>query len=182
MDKKLLILDLDETLVYATKRRLQVEHAAKVAEYFIYERPHLHPFLDYCFQHFKVAIWTASTRKYADLVVGHIFASRDEELEFLWARDRCTHKVNPNSWTYFMLKDLKKVKRRGYQLETILTVDDTPEKWSKQYGNFVRVEPFEGDLSDDELLQLIPFLTYLQTFDNVRVEKRGWRKRSDWRG
>lgn len=42
---KLLILDLDETLIYATQNELNIPYDFKFDKYFVYERPHLKQFL-----------------------------------------------------------------------------------------------------------------------------------------
>jgi len=69
-------------------------------------------------------------------------------------------------------------KRRGYALERVLVVDDSPEKHTRNYGNLVRVEPFLGDPSDDELSHLARYLPTLAKAENVRsIEKRRWRQR-----
>lgn len=69
------------------------------------------------------------------------------------------------------------MKRRGYPLERVLIVDDTPKKLDRHYGNLVRVKPFEGDPSDTELFGLIEYLPTLADAANVRsIEKRDWRK------
>jgi RNA polymerase II subunit A small phosphatase-like protein len=55
-------------------------------------------------------------------------------------------------------------------------IDDTPQKLERHYGNLIRVSPFEGDSSDNELRNLLPYLNWLRSFDNVRtIEKRWWR-------
>ena len=67
-------------------------------------------------------------------------------------------------------------------MEQTIVIDDTPEKWEKQFGNLVRVSEFLGDASDTELLGLIPYLKYLKNVPNVRlIEKRGWRSRTQWK-
>lgn len=54
-------------------------------------------------------------------------------------------------------------------------IDDTPEKLSRNYGNLVRVSPFERSLVDTELFYLQKYLPSLAIVENVReVEKRGW--------
>lgn len=59
----------------------------------------------------------------------------------------------------------------------MLVVDDSPEKHLKNYGNLVRVLPFEGDAADKELELLSEYLVTLATCTNVRkVEKRAWRR------
>lgn len=57
-------------------------------------------------------------------------------------------------------------------------VDDTPKKLRRNYGNLVRVLPFEGDQRDEELPDLIEYLNQLKDAKNIRrVEKRGWKSR-----
>jgi RNA polymerase II subunit A small phosphatase-like protein len=75
------------------------------------------------------------------------------------------------------VKDLKKVKRKGYDLGRVLIVDDTPQKVERNFGNAVYVRPYFGDPEDNELAQLAPYLESLRACGNVRaVEKRGWRR------
>jgi TFIIF-interacting CTD phosphatase-like protein len=72
---------------------------------------------------------------------------------------------------------LKKVKRQGYALESIIAIDDTPKKWEQSYGNLLRVKPFEGDETDRELKHLLVYLNTLKDAINIRtIEKRGWRE------
>jgi RNA polymerase II subunit A small phosphatase-like protein len=76
------------------------------------------------------------------------------------------------------LKDLNKIKRRGFDLARVLIVDDTPQKVHRHYGNAVYVRPFLGDPADEELLHLRKYLRSVSAVDNVRrIEKRGWRER-----
>ncbi|MCQ3951630.1 MAG: NLI interacting domain protein [Planctomycetes bacterium] len=175
--RKLLVLDLDETLIFATEAELARPCDHKVGHYFIYRRPHLSEFLAHVAKSFEVAVWTASTKPYADAVCEQIF---DFEPSFIWARDRCTHRRDVESDTWEHHKSLGKIKRRGYDLTGVIAVDDTPEKYAKSYGNLVRVSPFWGDHDDNELPFLASYLETLAKVPNVRaVEKRGWRSRID---
>ena len=177
VNSKLLVLDLDETLVFATEEQLDIPMSAKVGEYFVYDRPHVHEFLAFCLKEFRVGVWTSSTEAYAEEIVEHLFGD-ESSLEFVWARSRCTMKFDHHEHTYLHVKNLKKVKKLGFNLEEILVVDDTPQKWTQQYGNLVQVSEFEGDFDDTELLDLMPYLEILKSVPNVRkIEKRGWRSR-----
>lgn len=178
MSRQLLILDLDETLFHATQARL--ERAADfrvVGSYFAYKRPAVGEFLEYCFNHFDVAVWSSATADYAREVVDNIFVQNDR-LVFLWARERCTWHFDARQNAWHWLKDLRKVKRFGYPLERILVVDDSGEKHARQYGNLIRVTPYEGDESDRELLDLMRYLSQLETVPNIRlIEKRNWQQK-----
>lgn len=177
--RKLVILDLDETLIYADERPLARAADAETGPYYVYLRPGLAEFIDTIFERFEVAVWTSSNALYADSVCRIIFGERVPELRFVWSRERCTstRDFENDSWTH--AKRLKKVRRLGYDLDQVLMVDDSPEKHTRNYGNLVQVRPFVGEPADDELPRLARYLAELATRDNVRaVEKRYWRDRS----
>jgi len=78
----------------------------------------------------------------------------------------------------YYIKDLAKLKRKGYCLEQMIMVDDTPQKLERNYGNLVRVKEWLGNTEDNELLLLKKYLTDLKDINNIRqVEKRGWQSR-----
>ncbi len=175
---KLLVLDLDETLVHATTGDLGRAPACTLCESRIPLRPQVHDFLDRVIDRFdEVAIWTASTRPYAAPLVDQLLGGLDR-FAFLWCRERCTYHCDFETRDYSWLKDIKKLKRRGHDVRHILVVDDTPAKLRRSYGNHVWIRPFEGDPADRELPALAEYLDELGSVPNVRtVEKRGWRRR-----
>lgn len=73
MDKKLLLLDLDETLIHARHNRLEHEECFQLFNLFIYKRPNLDWFLCEMLDTFKVGVWTASGEVYAEAVVQQLF-------------------------------------------------------------------------------------------------------------
>ena len=75
--RKLVVLDLDETLIFGTRNMLDRPPDFVVSPYQIYKRPHLDIFLDYCFSEFLVGVWTSSSPQYATLVTEGIFKSED---------------------------------------------------------------------------------------------------------
>ena len=173
--RKLLVLDLDETLVHATERPLEQQEDFMVGPYFVYKRPHVDAFVQYALKTFSVGVWTSSGEKYADGVINRIFPVN--ALEFVWSSQRCTLARDWETGGYQTLKKLDKLKAKGYRLESIIAVDDTPQKHGKNFGNLVAVTEYVGQALDDELLHLISYLEYLKTVPNIRtVEKRGWRK------
>jgi TFIIF-interacting CTD phosphatase-like protein len=175
MATKLLILDLDETLIFATKRKLSRVEDFRVGSYLVYQRPGLRRFLKFVFDYFKVAVWTSSSTIYANEVAGAIFENL-EKLQFVWTQGRCTWKLDPDSGEGHWIKDLKKVKRLGFSLESIVVIDDSPEKLKRSYGNTIYVTPFMGDALDQELRKLQAYLHWLKDVPNVRlIEKRYWR-------
>ena len=187
-DKILLILDVDETLVHATSTELGHQPDFKVFDYFIYKRPYLDEFLQEVKKDFLIGVWSSASDDYVTKVVEKIFPPQFE-LEFVWGRSRCTFRRNfmmVESRTYstnmgdhyHYIKPLKKLKRRGYHLNKMLIVDDTPHKCQDNYGNAIYPNEFLGDRSDRELPLLARYLKSFKDMDSVRrVEKRNWQSR-----
>jgi len=182
--KKLLILDLDETLIHGAKDKLNYEPACVVPWCFLYKRPFVEEFLAFCKEHFKVAIWTTASPEHAEMALGQICES-DYPFEFIWTSNRCTQArdrlgMDDYGSGYHWVKDLKKVKRLGFKLEQTIMVDDTPSMLERQYGNLIKIKRFKGDLEDQELLSLMEYLKVLNHESNIRkVEKRLWESSFD---
>lgn len=174
--KKLLILDIDETLVHAREIPLDREPDFRTRLYHVYKRPHVDTFLDFCKMHFKVGVWTTGGDEYADDVVRFVFP-KDYPLEFLWSSERCTRRYDSLMQESYEIKNLKKLTKKGYWLENMIIVDDTPRKLDQNYGNLVAIKGWTGDPEDKELLRLMKYLLDLKDVENVRmVEKRFWQK------
>jgi RNA polymerase II subunit A small phosphatase-like protein len=172
----LVILDLDETLVYATEDALGRPPDFAVDRYHVYKRPHVDGFLYELRSEFRVAIWTASGRRYAEPVIDALFASRDQ-LEFLWCAERCTSHFDHETRDRNTIKKLRKVQAKGYDLARVVVVDDSPEKHVRNYGNLIEVAPFLGEPADQELPAVLAYLRQLNRHPNIRaIEKRGWRQ------
>src|SRR5262249_10303252 len=120
----LLVLDLDETLVFA-ERGLRAPDFV-VGPYGVRKRPHVDTFLDRVGGPFRLAVWTASSADYAHGVVRTLFGLR--ELAFVWTSARCTLKYDYETHDFVQLKRLGKLRRRGWDLRRVLVVDDSPEK------------------------------------------------------
>jgi len=171
----LLVLDLDETLVHATRNKLNIEHDYAYADYYIYRRPYLDWFLEYASADFRLAIWSSADDDYVQAIVER-FKPEEIDFEFVWGRSRCTRRRDYDLDVYVQEKRLKKLKKQGYELSKVLIVDDSPEKTRDNYGNAIYVNSFEGDSNDTELKDLANFLSQIKAVENVRsIEKRSWR-------
>lgn len=174
--RKLLVLDLDETLIHAREEPLDRAPDFEFGTYFIYRRPHLDEFLAYALKTFDVGVWTSSGSAYAHHLTRQVVDPA--ALRFVWASRRCTLRRDFSTGDYHPLKRLAKLKPLGYRLSDIIAVDDTPEKHKDNYGNLVRVSEFTGDPADRELLLLKDYLDRLALEPNIRaVEKRNWQAR-----
>src|SRR5262249_33859807 len=126
-DPILLILDLDETLIYATEEPLQRDPDFLIGPYAVYRRPYLSEFPISCPASFRLAVWSTATDDYVRPVVARIMPPGIEPA-FVWGRSRCVRRYDPEQFEEYPVKDLKKVKRLGYCLERVLIADDTPRK------------------------------------------------------
>lgn len=82
------------------------------------------------------------------------------------------------SRTVGWLKDLNKVKRRGFPLERILVLDDTPAALARHRGNQLRAPRWTGNPKDTFLLDAIPLVKRLALEPNVRAADKGLTPRS----
>jgi len=175
-DTKLLILDLDETLIFGTEEELGAPPDFRVGAFYIYERPHVREFLSFCSEHYRIAVWSTGSEGYVRQVLAALTDGGDP-FAFVWSRNRCTLKGLGDDGELCWLKDLKKVRKLGWPLEQVLMLEDTPQNLARHYGNLIPIRPFRGDQDDVELKQIMPFLLKLKDAENVRcIEKRGWRR------
>ncbi|WP_308920968.1 HAD family hydrolase [Janthinobacterium sp. J1-1] len=151
MTRKLLIFDLDETLVHASTAQLAQAADFACGPYLVYQRPYLHELLRAMQPYYDFAVWSSSSRAYVDAVVAQVFGS-EFELKFAWSVERCVQRVDVQANGYVYIKDLRKVQGQGYAVEDITMLDDSPEKIARQPRNHFRVKPYLGQLDDRELL------------------------------
>jgi RNA polymerase II subunit A small phosphatase-like protein len=175
--KPLLILDLDECLIFGTESELDRSADFRVGPFYVYRRPHLREFLKGASEIYSVAVWSSGTSDYVGEVARKICPA-GIEWAFVWARNRCTRRMHPESMEIVYLKDAKKVRRLGYAIERILFVDDSPEKLARNYGNAIYLSPFEGAEDDAELPLLLKYIESIRSVENFRdLNKQGWRAR-----
>jgi carboxy-terminal domain RNA polymerase II polypeptide A small phosphatase len=177
----LVVLDLDETLIHGSTSIAREVADFDSGPYRCLIRPHALDLIDSLLDQFEVAVWTSAGELHAQSVVDALFDSRDD-IAFLWTASRCTdHRDFENDRTV-SLKNLKKLRRYGYELDRVIAIDDSPEKHMRNYGNLIRVEPWFGESDDNQLAFLADYVSWVSTHDDVRrVEKRGWSKQTHWR-
>lgn len=172
---KLLLLDLDETMIHATTVPLACTPDFQFDLFHIYKRPGLDQFLIDISRHFTLGVWSSASDEYVQEIVRAL--TRDTiEWFLIWGRSRCSIRRDHELDTYNFEKRLDKVKNKGFKLEQIIIVDDSPEKSRSNYGNAVYIEPFDGNQNDNELAYLYNYLMTLKDVSNIRtIEKRGWK-------
>jgi RNA polymerase II subunit A small phosphatase-like protein len=167
------------------KKELNQEVDFKVFDYNVYKRPFLADFLNEIKDNFLLAIWSSASDDYVEEITKQIIPE-ETKLEFVWGRSRCIYRRNiqRDEYGYYnddfnnhyhYIKPLKKVRRKGYRLNRILIVDDSPHKSKDNFGNAIYSKEFIGDIKDAELKLLAQYLKTLKDKENVRrIEKRNW--------
>lgn len=198
-NRKLLILDNDETLTH-TIHLPDSPYVDQIASdefsydfkftlregawsspkhrYFTKKRPFLKEFMDYAFDNFRVAIWTAADMDYARTIMNNCNIP-SSKLLFFWAKDMCAIKEY-NDGGYYGEKNIKKIRRSfGIDLKDILIVDDVAETAVDNPDNLIKINPFRYQSNDTELLKLMSYLEKIKELPDFRkVEKRGWSNKS----
>eukprot|EP01130_Rhizamoeba_saxonica_P008183 TRINITY_DN3307_c0_g2_i1.p1 TRINITY_DN3307_c0_g2~~TRINITY_DN3307_c0_g2_i1.p1 ORF type:complete len:225 (+),score=17.12 TRINITY_DN3307_c0_g2_i1:38-712(+) len=165
--KKILILDLDETLVHSTTTanlfqhnfRLTVRSNDKDWSLFVIKRPHVEYFLKEVSKWYELVVFTAGVQDYADPLVDNL--DKDSLISSRLFRDTCT-RVNRK----FYIKDLDRV---GFNLADTIILDNSPISYLSNPRNAVPIVDWIGSNNDDiELLYLLPLLYCLTSLDDVR--------------
>lgn len=104
----LVVLDLDNTLVYVTRRwqgRCPDDSFRLFGGvYHVYLRPGLRQFLSFLLAHFEVGVWTAGTRAYARCVLRRVLGAEwRRALRLFWHRAQCV------CWRGQYAKDLRRL-------------------------------------------------------------------------
>lgn len=182
-ERNLIILDVDKTLVYTLDSDQTIDGAEPDFEISrgrgVLKRPGLDALLNECLERYRVAVWSQSELRYVQEVLQGLVGDPDV-FEFVWGFERCTFVTNPWMRQFYWVKDLRKVRRRGYRLERVLAVDDTARKYERSYGNLIRIRRFAGEQDDRELFRLRNYLRTFADLSDVRpVEKRWWHEHTD---
>lgn len=163
------ILDLDNTLISAEAleefpfQQKGIEQKAKKfaiydmdGYYIVFERPHLQSFLDWLFQNYNVAVWTAASKDYALFIIDKILLKRpNRKLDFIFFSYHCdlSRKTYKYSKKLRFIFDL--IKPLNYTCENTIIIDDLEEVHTCQPKISIPIKPFEilreGSENDSEL-------------------------------
>lgn len=159
-DKKTLFLDLDHTLIYTSTTQPSDSNYFVNQPYFIVKRPGVEELLcAACWASFEIVIFTAASAGYASPILDWLDPDNKYITHRLY-RDACTP-INEG----FYEKDLMTTGRR---LEWSVIIDDSP-KFIRPQENAIAVQPFRGDSSDVELLNLLLFFDAQSKFNDIRI-------------
>ena len=165
LEKKTLVLDLDETLVHSgfipfdcpSDVIIKIELDNEIHDIHVLVRPGVKEFLEKMAKKFEIVIFTASLSKYADPLLDII--DKQGFCPFRLFREHCTL-INTS-----FVKDLK---RLGRDLKDIIIVDNSPISYALNPDNGLPILSWFDDRDDRELYHLTPILEFLADVPDVR--------------
>ncbi|KAH0570559.1 Nuclear LIM interactor-interacting factor [Spironucleus salmonicida] len=172
--KKLLCLDLDETLIRSIQNyqngdedfSITVVVQEKTVSFAIIKRPHLHEFLTNLAHFYDLCIYTYSIQQYADQIIDVIDPLK--LIKFRLYRQHCVRMdLDDGESKFIIIKDLTRV---GRCLDEILLVDNSKKTGYWQENNFILVSSFLGDRSDTLLPSLQVVLAKLGESESIYHE------------
>ena len=174
-NKKLLILDIDETLVHSD---LDFSLKDKIKKYdtilhFDSEeekniplplliRPGTKNFLDYAVEEFNLIVFTASDKQYADAIIDYL--EKDKKyFKMRLYRDQCLF-IEPGLY----IKDLR-IFSDFKKMEDIIILDNSLFSFANQLNNGILITSFFSDMSDSFLENVKCYLEYIKKEKDIRI-------------
>lgn len=163
--RKVLILDLDETLVHSTLKPVSHHHFNVdvlidnvSCKFYVIKRPHVDTFLRKVAEWYDVVIFTASMQQYADPLIDQLDTTRIVKGRLF--RESCLNKDGN------FIKDLGLIKQ---DLPNTIIIDNSPIAYSHNKENALPIDNWMGDNpADESLLNMLPFLNALRFTSDVR--------------
>lgn len=163
---KILVLDLDETLIHSTCRSsgdcdffVEVLIDRSSCLYYLFKRPHVDHFLKTVAEWYHLVIYTASLREYADPVINWLDGGRNLFKKRLF-RSACVE-ISPGAHA----KNLCLV---DADLSRVCLLDNTAASFAMHPLNGIPIESWTSDRNDTALMDLLPFFDALRFVDDVR--------------
>ena len=163
VNKKCLVIDLDETLVHSSFKPISnadfivpVEIDGTIHQVYVLKRPYVDEFLKKVGELYECVLFTASLAKYADPVTDLL--DKWDVFRARLFRESCVfHRGN-------YVKDLG---RLGRTLDHIIILDNSPASYIFHPENAVPCTSWFDDMENKELLEFIPFFEELSKADNI---------------
>ncbi|CAD8067152.1 unnamed protein product [Paramecium sonneborni] len=164
---KLLILDLDETLIHSCSSRdspqvtIQLQDDEDKVDLCFNIRPFCQEFLKEMSNYYNIYLFTASSELYANAIVNHLDPKR-QYINDILCRNNCFETKNG-----FFIKDLRIITNRP--LKDIVIVDNLPHSFGLQLENGIPILEYLFNPKDEELKYLQKYLIQLSKEDDVRT-------------
>ncbi len=153
--RKLLILDIDHTLLFATENFKLLSYPnlkpdVSIDNLNLYLRPHLNEFLDEVNNKYDLALWTMGNLRYCLKIKELIFEQLNINLKFTYSQ------YDSEFDSEGSYKNINKV--LNYNKSSIICLDDSRHVHRKNPENLRFIRPFYGNPFDCELKRILKFL------------------------
>ena len=170
-NKKTLILDLDETLVHSSFHPFIFNNETiqpdifftilfenKTHDVYVLKRPYIKEFLNKMSKLFNIYVFTASIKEYAYPLL--LKLDKHKLFKKKLFRENCTLSEDNR-----YIKDLNILNEN---LKNVILLDNNPNSYKYNKCNGIPIKTWHYDKNDNELIKMIPFLTFLSMVDDVR--------------
>jgi Dullard-like phosphatase family protein len=165
VNKKTLVLDLDETLVHSSMTpfpkgsdlTIEINVAGNKYNVYVLKRPFLEEFLKEMSYLYEILVFTASLAEYAEPL-----------LEILDKNKIIKYKLNRSHCLFYQgtyIKDLKVINRN---IKDLIIIDNNPASYVLNQENGIPILSWFDNPNDRELMRLVPLLKYLSKVSDVR--------------
>lgn len=151
------------------------------------KRPHIDKFLDFCFSHFIVGIWSAGGKEYVEKVCAALFAGKKYKPAFIFSRPQCDEVTDEVTGKSDLWKPLRTVYRKfpDFNEKNTWFVDDNRDYAREDLLNWLGIGAFEAEIDefsskeDNQLHDMIGFLKGVMHEPNVQTVVHNWKGDED---
>ncbi|CAD8192693.1 unnamed protein product [Paramecium pentaurelia] len=162
--RKLIVLDLDETLVHSQFQlkngydfAIDIIVQRQIFTVYVTIRPGVQQFIEQLNQYYDIVFWTASLQEYADPV-----------MDFIDPNHIAIGRLYRDSCTPLQIGFTKNLNKLGRDLKEIIIIDNSEVSYHLNPENEFQIKDFYFDKQDQELELNIPFFIWLSQLPDVR--------------
>ena len=183
--RHLLVLDLNHTLLARVKPSQLSRHSMFIASKYPILRPGVDAFLEYCFQHYEVMVWSSAMSRNVWRMASAVF--KPEQLKLMVALwDRRHFHMSPNTynqdiltykflWRILYSNGIREICRErdvALSYKSMVLLDDEREKAAAEPFNHIPIaqfDPFNGQPYEDDkaLEEVVKLLEELRFQENI---------------
>ncbi|CAD8119450.1 unnamed protein product [Paramecium sonneborni] len=162
--RKLIVLDLDETLVHSQFQiingydfAIDIIVQGQLFKVYVTIRPGVYEFIEQLYEYYDIVFWTASLQEYADPV-----------MDFIDPNHRAIGRMYRDSCTPLQIGLTKNLNKLGRDLKDIIIIDNSLLSFHLNPENGFQIKDFFFDKQDQELEINMPFFIWLSQLPDVR--------------
>ena len=174
IEKKLLILELDETLIHTSFVQIpncdydfnfNINFLERPVTVFVYKRPYLNEFLYQMSKYYNIIIYSSNIKEYSNPLIDKL----DEE-NVIYKRIYKDKTIELNGK---LISDLTKLIYDYGKNIIIISNNSVPSFINDSNNNTLPINSWNFNKSDDELIKLKSFLEFLSSVNDVRDYIKG---------